>query len=135
MSRPGTPRRPAARRDDGFTLIETAIGLVLFSVVLLAAGGLITTLAVSGLDSRTRTAATHHLQSQIERLYELDYAALANGTADTLLPNGSRLRASWEVTEVVQDRLARVDVTVQQLPTGPGGRETGVRIFIANRDP
>jgi prepilin-type N-terminal cleavage/methylation domain-containing protein len=126
-----------SRRDGaaGFTLIEVGVSIALFSIVLLAAGGLITALSVGTRHSSVRTTATFHMQRQIERLYELDYDNLANGQADTTLANGQVIRASWSLTEIVPDRLARIDLSVGGVGAMPGGNERAVRLFIANRDP
>lgn len=119
----------------GFTLIETLIAIGLFSVVLLSSGQLLTTLARGGMHARTRTVMAFHMQSQIEQLHEGDYASVVSGSADTTLVNGTRIRAQWTVTQLVPGRLAQVDVTVKQVPAGPGGREQAARLFIANRNP
>ncbi len=131
-------RRPPRRRvpaRGGFTLIEVGVSIALFSIVLLAAGGLITALSMGTRNSSVRTTATFHLQRQIERLYEMDYDNLATGQADTTLANGQVIRAAWTVTELVPDRLARIDLSVGSLSPMPGGSERAVRLFIANRDP
>lgn len=125
-------RRPG---NGGFTLIEVGVSIALFSIVLLAAGGLITALSVGTRHSSVRTTATFHMQRQIERLYELDYNALAAGQADTTLANGQVIRAAWTVSEIVPDRLARIDLTVGGVGPIPGGNQRAVRLFIANRDP
>lgn len=128
----GRSRRPGT---GGFTLIELGVSIALFSIVLLAAGGLITALSVGTRHSAVRTTATFHMQRQIERLHELDYDDLAAGQADTVLANGQVIRATWTVNELVPDRLARIDVTVGSVGVMPGGTQRAVRLFIANRDP
>ncbi|MFV1986407.1 MAG: prepilin-type N-terminal cleavage/methylation domain-containing protein [Gemmatimonadota bacterium] len=134
MNRPGPC---GSRRCDaaGFTLIEVAVAMALFSITLIAAGGTLTALGSAGRYGRVRTTAVLHMQRQAEQLYELDYAALAGGQVDTLLDNGTTLRAEWTAQELVPDRLMQVDLRVFQTPRGPGGRERAVRLFIANRNP
>lgn len=122
-------------RDRGFTLIEVSVAVALFSIVLLAAGGLITAMSAAAKHSRVKTTGTFHMQRQVERLYELDYANLVTGQADTTLANGQVIRAAWEVNEIVPDRLAMVDVSVRTVSAAPGGQERAVRLFIANRNP
>lgn len=131
-SKTSVRRRPG---PGGFTLIEVGVSIALFSIVLLAAGGLITALSVGTRHSSVRTTATFHMQRQIERLYELDYDVLAAGQADTTLANGQVIRAAWTVSEIVPDRLSRIDLTVGGVGAIPGGNQRAVRLFIANRDP
>lgn len=119
----------------GFTLIEVSVAVALFSIVLLAAGGLITAMSAAARHSRVKTTGTFHMQRQIERLYELDYTGLATGQADTTLANGQVIRAFWQVNELVPDRLAMVDMTVRTVGASPGGQERAVRLFISNRNP
>jgi hypothetical protein len=115
--------------------VELVVTIALFSIVLMAGGGLLMALSTGGQHSRNRTTATFHTQRQIERLYELDYANLASGQSDTTLANGSLIRTAWTVTQIVPGRLAQVDVTVRRIPSGPGGAEQAMRLFIANRNP
>lgn len=132
------PHEQATRQDlegRGFTLVEIMVAIVLFSFVLLSTGGLITTLAGGGTHSRTRTNMAFHMQRQVELFHDMSYASLANGTADTTIANGTVIRAQWTVTQVVPGRLAQIDLTLRQVPAGPGGREQATRLFIANRDP
>jgi len=125
-----------ARFDTrGFTLIEVGVAVTLFSIVLVAAGGLVTALSTGSRYSNVRTTGTFYMQRQIERLYELDYPNLAAGQADTTLANGQVIRAAWTVTQLVPNRLSQVDLTVRGLSPMPGGQEQAVRLFIANRNP
>lgn len=119
----------------GFTLIEVGVAVALFSILLLAAGGMLTALSSGGTHSRVKTTGTFHLQRQVEQIYETDYATLATGQADTTLPNGVVLRATWTVTELVPNKLKQADVTVRTLSNVPGGEERAVRLFLANRNP
>lgn len=130
----GSARRRAFGRE-GFTLIEVGVAVALFSIVLLAAGGMLTTLSTGGSHTRVKTTATFHMQRQVERIYETDYATLASGQADTTLANGVVIRAAWVVTEPVPDKLKQADLTVRTLTNTPGGQERAVRLFIANRNP
>ena len=128
-------RRRVRSDSRGFTLVEVGVAVSLFSIVLVAAGGLVTAMSTSSRYSNVRTTGTFYLQRQVERLYELDYANLANGQADTTLANGQVIRAAWTVSQLVPNRLSQVDLTVRGLSAMPGGRERAVRLFIANRNP
>ncbi len=119
----------------GFTLIEVVIAIMLFSVVLIAAGGMIMTLARGAAYSGTRTNTALHMQRQIERFRTLDYANLGSASADTTLPGGAQIRAEWTMSELVPGRLAQIDLAVYRTPSGPGGSRHAVRLFIANRAP
>jgi len=119
----------------GFTLIEVGVAVALFSIVLLAAGGMLTAITTGSTHSRVKTVGTFHMQRQVEQIYETDYATLASGQADTTLANGVVIRAAWTVTEVVPNKLKQADLTVKTLSNYPGGYERAVRLFVANRNP
>jgi prepilin-type N-terminal cleavage/methylation domain-containing protein len=125
----------SASDPRGFTLIEIGVAVSLFAIVLIAAGGLLSALSSGSRHSNVKTTGTFHMQRQVERLYELDYANLANGQADTTLANGQVIRAAWTVTELVPMRLSQIDMTVGSVSAMPGGQERAVRVFIANRNP
>lgn len=125
----------AAGRESGFTLIEILIAAVIFSVVLAGAGGVVMTLVRGDRYSRTRTASAFELQDRIERFRTMPYAALQGGSAEESLPSGGTILIEWDVTELVQDRLSRIDITVERTPSGHGGSQRAVRVYIANRDP
>lgn len=135
--RTGAARRrgPRRRGSEGFTLIEVGVAVALFSIVLLAAGGMLTAVSTGASPSRVKTTGTFHLQKQVEEIYETDYAVLATGQADTTLADGVVLRAAWTVTELVPNKLKQVDITVRALSNMPGGQERAVRLFVANRNP
>jgi len=131
-----TGTRRGVRSDSrGFTLVEVGVAVSLFSIVLVAAGGLVTAMTTSSRYSNVRTTGTFYMERQVERLYELDYGNLASGQADTTLANGQVIRAAWTVTQLVPNRLSQVDLTLRGLSPMPGGRERAVRLFIANRNP
>lgn len=139
-TRPDGPRRTGIpggdpARTGGFTLVEIVVAMTLLSIVFAAAGGLLLSLSRSGAYGRTRTATAFHMQQQIERLYNTPFASLSNGTADTTLTSGAKLHAEWTVTSVVPGRLVQVDLTVDRVPSSPGGSDRAVRLFIENRNP
>ncbi|MCG8466937.1 MAG: prepilin-type N-terminal cleavage/methylation domain-containing protein [Gemmatimonadetes bacterium] len=129
--------RNAKRGSEGFTLIEVGVAVALFSIVLVAAGGMLSAISTGNAHTQVKTTGTFHMQRQVEQLYETDYDSLPMGSAqaDTTLPNSVVLRASWVVSEPVVDKLKQVDLTVRSLPKFPGGYERAVRLFIVNRDP
>ncbi len=126
---------PRADRAAGFTLIEVGVAVALFSIVLLAAGGMLTAISSGSTHSRVKTTGTFHLQRQVEQIYETDYTTLTSGWADTTLANGVVIRATWEVNELVPTKLKQADLTVRTLSNFPGGYERAVRLFVANRSP
>lgn len=121
--------------SEGFTLIEVGVAVALFSIVLLAAGGMLTAISSGSTHSRVKTTGTFHMQRHVEQVYETDYATLSSGQADTTLANGVTLRAAWTVTELVPNKLKQADLTVRTLSNFPGGYERAVRLFVANRNP
>lgn len=130
-----TGARALEARQNGFTLIEVGVAVALFSIVLLAAGGMLSAISSGSTHSRVKTTGTFHMQRQVEQIYETDYATLATGQADTTLANGVVLRASWTVSELVPNKLKQADLTVRTLSGFPGGQERAVRLFVANRNP
>jgi len=125
------------RGSDGFTLIEVGVAVALFSIVLVAAGGMISALSAGTTHSTIKTTGTFHMQQQVEQLYESTYASLVVGSAqaDTTLKNGLVIRAAWVVSEPVTDKLKQIDLTVKTMSNFPGGYERAVRLYIVNRDP
>ncbi len=62
-----------ARRDDGFTLIESVMGMMLFAILATALAGLLQSgIAANGL-ARQKTVAHQLAQEQVERIRLLDY--------------------------------------------------------------
>lgn len=118
----------------GFTLIEVAVAVVLFSIVLLAAGGMLNAVSPRSTNAQAEPASTLHMQRQVERIYEADFAALSSGQADTTLITGAVIQASWTVTELVPGKLKQADLTVTTLANLPHERERAVRLFVANRN-
>lgn len=122
-------------RNAGFSVIEAVVALAVFSLILLALGGVVGGVAGGAAYSRARTDLSFHMQEQVERLRNTPYANLASGSATSAPSSGVTYQADWTVTSLVPDRLARVDMRVYRTPAAPGGTERAVRLFIANRNP
>ncbi len=130
-----SPRVARRLGPAGYTLVEVTVALALFSIVLVAAGGMLSAISTGSTHSRVKTTGTFHLQRQVERIFESDYAGLTSGQADTTLANGVVIRTTWTVAEVVRNKLKQADVTVRTIANYPGGYERAVRVFVANRNP
>jgi type IV pilus modification protein PilV len=117
--------------EEGFTLIEVMVALVIFAFGILAVIGLQATAIRGGHQSQTLSEAASAGANRIETLITQDYAALADGS-DTV--NG-KYTLNWEVNENTSGELTgtkSIDLTVQW--TEGGRTHEVVYEFLKARD-
>jgi type II secretion system protein I len=91
------------RSEQGFTIIELLVAVVIFSVGLLALAGTASVILTSMTSTQSRTIAASVAESRFERIRATACASRAGGTATT-----RGIAEAWAL-----DRLARADdVTV-----------------------
>ena len=122
-----------ARGDAGFTLTEATIAVFLFLATLVAAGGLFSAISTEDQRSALTTTSDLELKRHIQEIYRTEWAALAPGRADTVLPDGILVRTSWDVIEVVPNELKEARLTVRALSGRVEERRRSVRLFLARR--
>jgi prepilin-type N-terminal cleavage/methylation domain-containing protein len=91
-------------KQDGFSLIENMIALLILLVMLLGVAASMSSAIQTNRQARRLTAAIYLAQDQIERLRGMDYAALANGNDGPLSEAGQStgtgliFNRTWTVT-------------------------------------
>lgn len=124
---------PRRRASGGFTLIETVIGMLVLSLILLGTVGMMTSIARGTRSSQGNTLAAEILQQQVELLRSLpfDHADLAAGAHTRSDPTFGRV-LTWTVTNDVAGELKRIDLKVRWKEARQS-RELGFRLHLANR--
>jgi type IV pilus assembly protein PilV len=89
--------RKRSRREDGFTLIEVMVALVVFLIGFLGLAGLFASVAQSNRASSNHTRADHVLYQKIEEFMSTPYAEIATGSDETTVGEVVFDR-SWTVT-------------------------------------
>jgi prepilin-type N-terminal cleavage/methylation domain-containing protein len=105
---------------SGFTLIEVMGALVVFSVAVLMATSLTTSLAARMRYSAMRSEITSHAQSGLDSIAILPYDSVDVGSVEeTLVIQGSTYRKTLTVLQI-EPRVREVQVSLAPLaPPGP----------------
>jgi len=99
-------------KEEGFTLIEVMVALVIFAFGILAVLGMQVTSIRGGYQSQNLTEAASEGANKIEELIALDYAYLADGTESV----AGKYTLDWDVTENTSGELSdskAIELTVQ----------------------
>ncbi|MFQ5890353.1 MAG: prepilin-type N-terminal cleavage/methylation domain-containing protein [Gemmatimonadota bacterium] len=124
------------RRQDGFTLVETMIAIVVLTFVVIGTGGVLSELVRIDRGSRTRTESAFFMQQILEDARSVPYAHLTSGRRTKDIGGGVTLEATWTVTEVVLGKLKQMDFRLRRVPPGPSSStEVALKLFYANRSP
>jgi prepilin-type N-terminal cleavage/methylation domain-containing protein len=106
--------------QDGFSLIEILVGLIILAVGLLAIGGLQITSIREGFSSNNITQATILVQDKLEYLKNLSYtdSHLNSGQHDEgTIPNTIFTR-QYSVLEDTGNNMKTITVTIQWIDRG-----------------
>lgn len=126
---PNKKCKPAT--EEGFTLIEVMVALVIFAFGILAVLGMQTTAIRGGHQSNNLTEASRIGANLIEQFVSQDYAYVNDGT-DTV---DGKYTLDWDVTEITSGQLTNtkaIDLTIQWTE---GGRTHTVSYeFLKARD-
>jgi type IV pilus assembly protein PilV len=129
------------KRNEGFTLIEVMIALVILAVGLLGLTALQLTAIKSNAFSSEMTWATMRAQQQAEVLKNLPFtdAWLAPGSTTTLAPEiskGARYTISWTVSAdnvpAIDMRTIAITVTWQSLRQGAADQTIAQQTVTSN---
>lgn len=114
-------------KQSGFTLIETLVALVVFSLGILGAGALVVTAVKNSHNSYLRTQASFLADSLAERLranpvgvWRNDYNGVLDSTTSALPACGGGTTACTPTQVAARDRRIVADNLSQQLPNGRG---------------
>jgi type IV pilus assembly protein PilV len=91
-------RQHLLRRDDGFTLVETMLTLVILSVGLTALAALQVTAIKANAFSKRLTTATLVAEAALEQLKDTPYAAVQSAAATAVVAAGMQFTRQVTVT-------------------------------------
>ncbi len=124
-------KRPAARGDQGFTLIETSIAMVTMMVVGLAAASLFTWAVTYNSGAAARELGGILAQQRMARLRTIPFDADTRNLAFTSGGLGATAAAGVTETDVVSGgRAFNVTTTTENLASDAAGAPTLKRITI-----
>jgi prepilin-type N-terminal cleavage/methylation domain-containing protein len=93
--------------DEGYTLLETLVAMVLFGIALLPLSSILLTLT----ENRSAEVLSRALIVAVSNLNEVDADSLRPGVT-TVIHDGFLCNRRT----LIQDRLASIDVTVSRIP-------------------
>jgi Tfp pilus assembly protein PilV len=108
------PRRDAARKRSGLSIIEIVVALTLFGTVAVAMGGLSLVVAKRAEANDVFTKRTALLQQQMNRLQALPYDEVAQKAGTVVVTNGAFPHTR---TITVESHGSRTRVVVRIVPT------------------
>jgi len=132
------PRTPERSREQGMSLVELCIALVVLAIGILAVGRLFPASARSKAQDQLLIKANYYAQEKVETLTGLTWADAAlfdgrhpAGTAFDTLGTGQWLRC-YQVTTMTGslDNLKRVDVTVNYQGAGRTPRSLTATTYV-----
>ena len=132
------PRTPECSREQGMSLVELMVSLVVLAIGILAVARLFPTSARSQAQDQILIKANYYAQEQVETLTGLTWADAAlfdgrhpAGTACDTLGTGQWLRF-YQVTTMTGslDNLKRVDVTVNYFGAGQAQRSLTATTYV-----
>ena len=112
LYRKNNENAPVTSTEEGFSLIEVMVAMVIFAFGILAVLGMQVTAIRGGAQSQNLSDAASAGANMIETLISQDYAYLADGT-DTV---GGKYTLKWDVNENTSGELTdtkSIDLTVQ----------------------
>jgi len=132
------PRTPECSREQGMSLVELMVSLVVLSIGILAVARLFPASARSQAQDQILIKANYYAQEQVETLTGLTWADAAlfdgrhpAGTACDTLGTGQWLRF-YQVTTMTGslDNLKKVDVTVSYQGAGQAQRSLTATTYV-----
>ena len=129
-----TPKNKTANGQSGFTLVETAIAMVVMMVGALACSSLFVASSQNNVGGGERALAMAVAQQQLEKIRSVTFedSSLNVGTTSTTVRSGER---NYTVAKVVADetnsdgsvkQLRRITITVTPQTAGPNWMRTPV---------
>jgi len=129
-----TPKNKTANGQSGFTLVETAIAMVVMMVGALACSSLFVFSLQNNVGGGERALAMAVAQQQLEKIRSVTFedSSLNVGTTSTTVRSGER---NYTVAKVVADetnsdgsvkQLRRITITVTPQTAGPNWMRTPV---------
>jgi type II secretory pathway pseudopilin PulG len=116
--------KTAGNRESGFTILETAIALVVMMVVGLGAASLFFYAMGANTTARDRELSMAVAQQQMERLRNAEFSALdmtvyaTGGSSKTVESAGRRYAVSTTIANTVSGDATKKTITVQVTPSG-----------------
>jgi len=102
----------SAKAENGFTLIEVLIVIVIFSIGLLALSAMQFSATKGNAGAYKLTDATHVAASQLEALLSVDYSDSLLSVGNHTINNNDGYLISYRVTETATDQIKKISLKI-----------------------
>jgi prepilin-type N-terminal cleavage/methylation domain-containing protein len=107
------PRLGRAGANDGFTIVEFAVALVIFVIGILGVSGLLMTVIHANRGASNRTRADQLLYEKVEEFQSTPFAAIQGGTDQTSVGDVIFTR-TWTVTsDAPMENVTTIEIAAQ----------------------
>lgn len=107
------PRFRHASSDDGFTIVEFAVALVIFVIGILGVSGLLLTVIHANRSASNRTRADQLLYEKVEQFQSTPFAAIEGGADQTSVGDVVFTRTWTVANDVPVENVATIEIAAE----------------------
>ncbi|MEJ2152805.1 MAG: hypothetical protein P8Y29_07620 [Gemmatimonadota bacterium] len=108
-----TPRFGRAGANDGFTIVEFAVALVIFVIGVLGVSGLLLTVIYANRSASNRTRADQLLYEKVEEFQSTPFAAIEGGADQTSVDDVVFTRTWTVANDVPVENVATIEIAAE----------------------
>ncbi len=108
-----TPRFGRAGANDGFTIVEFAVALVIFVIGVLGVSGLLLTVIYANRSASNRTRADQLLYEKVEEFQLTPFAAIEGGADQTSVGDVVFTRTWTVANDVPVENVATIEIAAE----------------------